>query len=79
MGCSISMGDVGVRLFAVSFGWCGIKWSHTLTCWMVLSGETSLLYPFLCTEWMDKPSVTSFLLTSTNGGGYKYWILLYRV
>ena len=60
VGCCIPMGDVGVRLFAVSWGWCGVKWCHTLNCWMVLSGKTSLLYLLLCIAWMDKPSVTGF-------------------
>ena len=63
VGCCISMGDFGIRLFAVSWGWCGIKWSHTLNCWVVLSGKTSLLYLLLCIEWMGAPCVTGFLLT----------------
>jgi hypothetical protein len=48
----------------------GGLWSHTLNCWMVLSGKTSLLYLLLCIEWMGKPSVTGFLLMSTNRDGY---------
>jgi hypothetical protein len=70
VGCCIAMGDVGIRLFAVSRWWCGIKWSRTLNCWMVLSGKTSLLYLLLCIEWMGNPSVTGFLLMSTNRDGY---------
>ena len=69
-GCCISMGDVGMRLFAVSWVWCGIKWSHTLNFWVVMSGKTSLLYLILCIEWMGTPSVTEILLTSTNRVGY---------
>jgi len=59
VGCCISMGDVGVRLFCC---FVGVVWyqivSHS-NCRMVLS----------C-KWTDKPSVTGFLLTSTNKDGY---------
>ena len=47
----------------VSWGWCGINWSHTLNCWMVLSVKTSLLYLLLCSKWTNKLSVTCFILT----------------
>jgi len=61
--CCICAGDVAIRLFAVSWGRCGIKWSDTLNCWMVLSGKTSLSCLLLCIEWIGKPSVTGFLFT----------------
>jgi len=49
--------------FAVSWVWCGIKWSRTPNCWMVLSGKISLLFLLLCYKRTDTISVTGFLLT----------------
>ena len=55
VGYCLSMGDVGVRLFAVSW-WCGIKWSHTLNCWMVLSGKLSFcIYSCVLNGWVSLP------------------------